>query len=299
MLEYVQLYPETLAAVKRYPAADRALLYEAMVAYGTAGEEPDWPEDDLKWLIWESLRQRIDLAARKSETNRNNRRKAETTGTNPNETERTGTKQNEPERIETNPNETERIETIRNPQSESESDAESESEADPESPVEREHTHREQPEGSAGARAGAGQGSLGGDRVNGETVPAGWYDPKHPDRPCDASWLGSDAARKSIAQRILDYVTRHKVITLQAINAESGRVIGREIMPALQAAMAAGKSPGECQRLARDARALWVWEIRLKEAALEYGTAPPGMAAAWREDVAEMAGEAEEVALYG
>ena len=59
MLEYVQLYPETLAAVKRYPAADRALLYEAMVAYGTAGEEPDWPEDDLKWLIWESLRQRI------------------------------------------------------------------------------------------------------------------------------------------------------------------------------------------------------------------------------------------------
>ena len=75
MLEYIQLYPETLAAVKRYPAADRALLYEAMVAYGTAGEEPDWPEEDLKWLIWESLRQRVDMAARKSETNRNNRKR--------------------------------------------------------------------------------------------------------------------------------------------------------------------------------------------------------------------------------
>ena len=38
---------------------------------------------------------------------------------------------------------------------------------------------------------------------------------------------------------------------------------------------------------------------RLKEAALLYGTAPPGMAAAWREDVAELSAEAEEVALYG
>ena len=283
MLEYIQLYPETLAAVKRYPAADRALLYEAMVSYGTEGTAPDWPEDDLKWLIWESLRQRVDMAARKSETNRNNRKR--------NGTERTGTNQNETERTGTNQNETERNETNRNPQSESE--AESETEADPEEnpvdlPVEREHTHREQPEGGAGARAGAG-----------ETVPAGWYDPEHPDRPCDASWLGSPQARKSIAQRILDHVIRRRVITPGAITAESGRAIGREIMEALQAAMAAGKAPAECQRMAQDARALWVWEIRLKEAALEYGTAPPGMAAAWREDVAELSAEAEDVALYG
>lgn len=278
MLEYVQLYPETLAAVKRYPAADRALLYEAMVSYGTEGAAPDWPEDDLKWLIWESLRQRVDLAARKSETNRNNRKR---NGTTANETERTGTNQNETERTETN----------RNHQSESEPEAETE--ADPEEnpvdlPVEREHTHREQPEGDAGAGARAG-----------ETVPAGWYDPEHPDRPCDASWLASAQARKAIAQRILDHVIRRKIVTPGAITADSGRTIGREIMEALQAAMAAGKSPAECQRLAQEARALWVWEIRLKESALLYGTAPPGMAAAWREDVAELSAEAEEVALYG
>ena len=288
MLEYVQLYPETLAAVRRYPAADRAMLYEAMVSYGTEGTEPDWPEDDLKWLIWESLRQRVDLAARKSETNRNNRKR---TVTDQNETERTGTNQNE----------TERIETIRNPQSESE--PESETEADPEEnpvdPVERTHTQGEQQEGNAGARAGAGQGSLGGNRVNGETVPAGWYDPEHPDRPCDASWLGSDAARKAIAQRILDHVIRRKIVTPGAVTADSGRTIGREIMEALQAAMAAGKSPAECQRLARDARELWAWEIRLKAAALDAGTAPPGMEAAWREDVAEMRGDTEDLALYG
>lgn len=278
MLEYIQLYPETLAAVKRYPAADRALLYEAMVSYGTEGAAPDWPEDDLKWLIWESLRQRVDMAARKSETNRNNRKR---NGTNQNETERTGTNQNETERNETN----------RNPEPDAESEPDAEPEDDPvnpvDLPVERAHTQGTQQGDSAGAGAGE------------ESVPAGWYDPEHPDRPCDAAWLASPQARKSIAQRILDHVIRRKVITPGAITADSGRTIGREIMEALQAAMAAGKSPAECQRLAQEARALWVWEIRLKEAALLYGTAPPGMAAAWREDVAELSAEAEEVALYG
>jgi len=52
MLDYIQLYPETIAMVRRYPASDRALLYEAMVSYGTEGSTPDWPEDDLKWLDW-------------------------------------------------------------------------------------------------------------------------------------------------------------------------------------------------------------------------------------------------------
>lgn len=277
MLEYVQLYPETLAAVKRYPAADRALLYEAMVSYGTEGAEPDWPEDDLKWLIWESLRQRVDLAARKSETNRNNRK-------------RNGTNQNETERTETNQNETERTETNRNPQSESEPEAETE--ADPEetpvNPVESTHTQGEQPEGNAGARARAG-----------ETVPAGWYDPEHPDRPCDASWLASDTARRAIAQRILDHVVRAKSISLEICSADSGRTIGREIGPALCAAMAAGIPPGSCQQMAAAARTLWAWEIRLKAAALDAGTAPPGMEAAWREDVAEMRGDTEDLALYG
>lgn len=281
MLEYVQLYPETLAAVKRYPAADRALLYEAMVSYGTEGAAPDWPEDDLKWLIWESLRQRVDLAARKSETNRNNRKR---NGTTANETERTGTNQNETERNGTN----------RNPQSESEPEAETE--ADPEEnpvdlPVEREHTHREQQqEGGAGAGARAG-----------EAVPAGWYDPEHPDRPCDASWLGSDTARRAIAQRILDHVIRvKKSVRCECWTAETtGRVIGKNIMPALCAAMAGGVSPGRCQRIGEQNGTLWAWEVRLMEEAINAGTAPPDDLWEWRKAVEELRGNVEENLLYG
>ena len=291
MLDYLPIFPELLEALEEFDDAQVGRLLRAAAVYAFSGVEPDFAPGSPERFAWRFIRQRVDAAAMKREK----KAAAGAQGGRPKKAEESTEKQTKA--TESTEKQTEATESL---QSQEQSQAQEQEQGTP-SPVipEREHTHREQPEGSAGARAGAGQGSLGGDRVNGETVPAGWYDPEHPDRPCDASWLGSDAARKSIAQRILDYVTRHKVITLQAINAESGRVIGREIMGALQAAMAAGKSPGECQRLAQDARALWVWEIRLKEAALEYGTAPPGMAAAWREDVAELAGEAEEVALYG
>ena len=311
MLEYIQLYPETIAAVRRYPAADRALLYEAMAAYGIEGTAPDWPEDDLKWLVWESLRQRVDLAARKSETNRNNRKR---NTTNDNEPERNETTANEPERNETNNNEPERNETNRNHQSESESESEPEPEADPETVTPERDTHTDPQQGdSAGARACEGGQGMIVDELHAfpcpmprtftppevRVIPPGWYNPADPDAPFDASWLGSQQARKSIAQRILDHVIRRRIITPEAVTAESGRAIGREIMDALQAAMAAGKSPRECQRLAQDARALWVWEIRLKEIALAYGTAPPAMADLWWQDVTELGTDAEDVALNG
>ena len=72
MLEYIQMYPETFAMVKRYAPADRCLLYESMAHYAFTGEEPDWPEDDLKWLIWEALKQKVDNAQRFAEKQRNN-----------------------------------------------------------------------------------------------------------------------------------------------------------------------------------------------------------------------------------
>ena len=279
MLEYVQFYPETIALVKRYPAADRALLYEAMVMYGTTGEEPDWPEDDLKWFVWESLRQRVAMAeSAKAAKSRAGKGGADKRW------------QNQPENgtgKQTMAEDSTAWQTVA--EHGSESDAESEPDPDPEPEPRGEITHKDPQQGdSAGAHAGER-----------ETVPAGWYDPEQPDRPCDASWLGSPQARKSIAQRILDHVIRRRIITPGAVTAESGRTMGREIMDALQAAMAAGKSPGECQKLAHDARDLWVWEIRLKEIALAYGTAPPAMADLWKQDVAELSAEAEEVALYG
>lgn len=280
MLDYLPIFPELLEALEEFDDAQVGRLLRAAAVYAFSGVEPDFAPGSPERFAWRFIRQRVDAAAMKREKKAN----AGAQGGRPKKAEESTEKQTKAD--ESTEKQTEATESL---QSQSQEQAQEQAQGTP-SPVtpEREHTHREQPEGNAGACVRAG-----------ETVPAGWYDPEHPERPCDASWLGSDAARKSIAQRILDYVTRHKVITLQAINAESGRVIGREIMPALQAAMAAGKSPAECQRLARDARDLWVWEIRLKEIALAYGTAPPGMAAAWREDVKELAGEAEEIALYG
>lgn len=62
MLNYLQMYPETMRAVQRYPEDARCRLYEAMMVYAFTGEEPDWPAEALEWLVWESLRQRVDAA---------------------------------------------------------------------------------------------------------------------------------------------------------------------------------------------------------------------------------------------
>lgn len=69
-MEYITFFPETFAAVKRYSPADRALLYEAMGEYAFSGAEPDWPDDDIKWFVWDSLKQRVDTAREASERKR-------------------------------------------------------------------------------------------------------------------------------------------------------------------------------------------------------------------------------------
>ena len=88
-MEYIALYPETLALVKRYPEAQRCRLYEAMAAYAFTGEEPDWPEDALEWYGWEALKQQVDRARSKSEQNKANGGKAKRTEAKASETERT------------------------------------------------------------------------------------------------------------------------------------------------------------------------------------------------------------------
>jgi len=91
-MEYIALYPETLALVKRYPEAQRCRLYEAMANYAFTGEEPTWPEDALEWYGWEALKQQVDRARSKSEQSKANGSKAK----------RTEAKASEPERTEAN-----------------------------------------------------------------------------------------------------------------------------------------------------------------------------------------------------
>lgn len=278
MLDYLPIFPELMEALEEFDDAAVGRLLRAASVYAFTGTEPDFPAGSPERFAWRFIRQRVDAAALKREK----KAAAGKLGGRPEKSDESTEKQTKAD--ESTEKQTKASETLQE-QSQSQDQAQEQSQGNP---MET-NTHKDPRQGdSAGARAGER-----------ETVPAGWYDPEQPDRPCDASWLGSPQARKSIAQRILDHVIRRRIITPGAVTAESGRTMGREIMDALQAAMAAGKSPGECQKLAQDARDLWVWEIRLKEIALAYGTAPPAMADLWKQDVAELSAEAEDVALYG
>lgn len=247
MLDYIALYPETIAMVRRYPAADRALLYEAMVVYGTEGTDPDWPEDDLKWLIWESLRQRVEAAARKSETNRANRRQKSATAEN--EAERNETNDNETERTATNDNEAQRNETNRNPETETETETDPDTEIAAVTPEAETHTNKRQ------------QGRRGRARE-------GWFDPENPDGPDDEAWRGSDQARKAVAQRIAEYA--YSKLWRQNRYTEAG-ILGSELFAALEAAMREGIPPGDLTRMISGCLASWVYEAAVKEAVIDTG----------------------------
>lgn len=126
-MEYLQMFPDTFAAVKRYAPADRCLLYEAMGEYAFTGTEPDWPDDDIKWLIWEPLKQRVDLAAAFMEKQRINGGK----GGRP-RTQHTPEKPRETQGNPTKPTETQKkpAEPRKPPESESESESESDNKHD-------------------------------------------------------------------------------------------------------------------------------------------------------------------------
>lgn len=89
MLEYLQLYPETIQIIKRYPKADRYDLIEAQMQYACDGKLPEWPEEDSKWLIWETLKIQVDRAAKKVERNRANASQRKPTEAKPSDREQT------------------------------------------------------------------------------------------------------------------------------------------------------------------------------------------------------------------
>ena len=65
MLDYLQLYPETIKQLKRYNKEQRCNLYEAMAEYAFTGQEPDWPDDSPEWFIWEALKQQVNRTEKK------------------------------------------------------------------------------------------------------------------------------------------------------------------------------------------------------------------------------------------
>ena len=125
-MEYLTMFPESFAAVRRYSPEDRCYLYEAMGEYAFNGTEPAWPEDDLKWYVWELLKQRIDAAKRVSEA----RSVSGSKGGRPKQTEATESKEKQKKANESKEKQTEANESKKSSESESESDTESESERD-------------------------------------------------------------------------------------------------------------------------------------------------------------------------
>lgn len=101
MLNYLQLYPQTIELMKRYKEDQRCRLYEAMAFYAFTGAEPTWPEDAAEWLIWEALKQTVDRADKKVNQNKWNASRKEAD-------------ESEPERNEANQSETERTEAESN-----------------------------------------------------------------------------------------------------------------------------------------------------------------------------------------
>lgn len=117
-MDYVTMYPETFEAVRRYSPQDRCFLYEAMGQYAFTGELPTWAEDDLKWYVWEALKQRIDAAIRLSGSRRLSGIKGG---------EASASKRKQSQASESKTKQTQASTSKGNPESESESDIESDS----------------------------------------------------------------------------------------------------------------------------------------------------------------------------
>jgi|GEM_PF-1023015 hypothetical protein len=103
MLDYLQLYPQTIELVKRYKEDQRCRLYEAMAFYAFTGQEPAWPQDAPEWLIWEALKQTVDRADKKVNQNKRNASRKEDSESEPEPTE---AKPSETQRTEAKPSET-------------------------------------------------------------------------------------------------------------------------------------------------------------------------------------------------
>lgn len=109
MLDYLQLYPETIKQLKRYNKEQRCNLYEAMAEYAFTGQEPDWPDDAPEWFIWETLKQQVNRTEKKvikNRTNASGNSQQEPTEAKPSETKRTRANKSQQEPSEAKPSET-------------------------------------------------------------------------------------------------------------------------------------------------------------------------------------------------
>ena len=110
MMDYVQIFPETLEALEELDDAQLGRMIRAMTVYATTGQEPNFEKGTGERMLWKSMKQRVDAAIRKSEINAANRKRTRTN------------EKNEEQRNETNDN----------PETETEPDQETESEPEPE-----------------------------------------------------------------------------------------------------------------------------------------------------------------------
>lgn len=109
MLDYLQLYPETIKQLKRYNKEQRCNLYEAMAEYAFTGQEPDWPEDSPEWFIWETLKQQVNRTEKKvikNRTNASGNSQQEQNEAKQSETKRTRANQSQPAPTEAKQSET-------------------------------------------------------------------------------------------------------------------------------------------------------------------------------------------------
>ena len=251
---------------------ETGLVMLAMARYAMSGSEPDFGDKAGPRIAFAMLRARLDKYIRKCETNAANGQ----SGGRPPKT-RPEAEQGA-EETKGNPTETENNPTETQPEATETYDYDYEYEQEQgEKTVspERENTHNQ----TAG-------------RVTRGRAREGWFDPAHPEAVDDGAWRWSEAARKSVAQRIITYGRSQLKLWDQTRNTEAGPV-GRGLFDAVTEALGLGIPPSEILALARGSTATWVWELRVKEAVISQGGTlnyPE-----WVDQLAELRDEMDEI----
>lgn len=79
MLDYLKVFPDFEIMLRRYTDEERGRLFMAMMAYAYRGEEPDFEESAREWLIWDTIKFKIDQCTETLESKRANGRKGGST----------------------------------------------------------------------------------------------------------------------------------------------------------------------------------------------------------------------------
>lgn len=98
MLDYLKVFPEFEAMLRRYTDEERGRLFMAMMAYAYRGEEPDFADGAHEWYIWDTIKLKIDQCAETLESKRASGKK----GGSAKQTEADASKANQSEAEESN-----------------------------------------------------------------------------------------------------------------------------------------------------------------------------------------------------